>query len=118
MQAASDETTDNRVVWTCCKNNDGELGPRSAWERRSGLFALVHDFDWETFDAPEKDKRESITETDVAAIFKNGALTKTEAAKQLEDNTGAHRATCYRALNPDGRFAKHLCFKGERINWK
>ena len=60
MQAASDETTDNRVVWTCCKNNDGELGPRSAWERRSGLFALVHDFDWETFDAPEKDKRELI----------------------------------------------------------
>src|SRR5205085_7506447 len=25
MQAASDETTDNRAVWTCCKNNDGEL---------------------------------------------------------------------------------------------
>ena len=24
MQAASDDTTDNRVVWTCCKNNDGD----------------------------------------------------------------------------------------------
>ena len=30
MQAASDDTTDNRIVWTCCKNNDGELGRRSA----------------------------------------------------------------------------------------
>ena len=41
MQAASDDTTDNRIVWTCCKNNDGELGARSAWERRNGLFAPV-----------------------------------------------------------------------------
>lgn len=26
MQAASDDTTDSRIVWTCCKNNDGEMG--------------------------------------------------------------------------------------------
>jgi hypothetical protein len=118
MQAASDETTDNRVVWTCCKNNDGELGVRSAWERRNGLFAKVTDFDWEAFDASEKDRRELITETDVAAIFRNGALKKAEAVKQLESNTGAHRASCYRALEPDGRFAKHLVVEGEWISWK
>ena len=41
MQAASDDTTDNRVVWTCCKNNDGDLGKRSAWERCNGLFKPV-----------------------------------------------------------------------------
>ena len=70
MQAASDDTTDNRIVWTCCKNNDGDLGDRSAWERRNGLFATVTDFDWDTFDAPEKDKRELITETDVRAPFR------------------------------------------------
>jgi len=118
MQAASDETTDNHVVWTCCKNNDGELGARSAWERRNGLFAPVRDFDWEAFDAPEKDRRELITETDVAAIFRNGALKKAEAVKQLEWNTGAHRASCYRALEPDGRFGRHLVVEGERISWK
>jgi hypothetical protein len=118
MQAASDETTDNRVVWTCCKNNDGELGVRSAWERRNGLFAPVRDFDWEAFDAPEKDRRELITETDVAAIFRNGALKKAEAVKQLESNTGAHRASCYRSLEPDGRFARHLVVEGEGISWK
>ena len=50
MQAASDDVTDNRIVWTCCKNNDGELGRPSAWERRNGLFVPVEDFDWEAFD--------------------------------------------------------------------
>jgi hypothetical protein len=118
MQAASDDTTDNRIVWTCCKNNDGELGQRSAWERRNGLFAPVTEFDWEVFDAPEKDRREIITEADVRAVLENGALTKAEAAKKLETNTGAHRTSCYRALEPDGRFGKHLGVEGERLNWK
>jgi len=118
MQAASDDTTDNRIVWTCCKNNDGDLGARSAWERRNGLFAPVIDFDWGAFDAPEKDRREIISETDVRAVLENGALTKAEAAKKLEANTGAHRTSCYRALEADGRFAKHLLVEGERISWK
>jgi hypothetical protein len=56
MQAASDDVTDNRVVWTCCKNNDGELGSRSAWERRNGLFVPVEFFDWDAFDHPPKEK--------------------------------------------------------------
>ena len=45
MQAASDDVTDDRIVWTCCKNNDGELGKRSAWIRRNGLFDALTDFD-------------------------------------------------------------------------
>jgi hypothetical protein len=68
--------------------------------------------------APKKDRRQVITEADVAAIFKDGALTKAEAAQQLESNTGAHRASCYRALAPGGRFAKHLRVEGEKITWK
>ena len=32
-------------------------------------------------DAPKKDRREVVNEDDVAAIFNNGALTKTEAAE-------------------------------------
>jgi hypothetical protein len=43
MQHASDDVDEDRVVWTCCKNNDGELGARSVWERRNGLFIPVHD---------------------------------------------------------------------------
>jgi hypothetical protein len=118
MQAASDDTTDNRVVWTCCKNNDGELGHRSPWERRNGLFAPVSEFDWDAFDAADKDAREKITENDLAAIFHDGSLNKPEAVRLLEKNTGAHRASCYRALEPHGRFGKRLRFEGERITFK
>jgi hypothetical protein len=108
MQVASDETTDNRIVWKCCKNNDGELGRRSAWERRNGLFAPVVDFDWDDFDALEKDKREKITESHMRSVFADGPLTRQEAAKQLEAFTDAHSASCYRALEANGRFGKHL----------
>jgi AAA domain-containing protein len=118
MQAATDDTTDNRIVWTCCKNNDGELGKRSAWERRNGLFAPVTDFDWGAFDAPEKDRREVITEADMAAIFENGPLTKSEAREALEEATGAKRSTCYYALDLNGRFKRHLSYPGGKLTWK
>jgi hypothetical protein len=52
MQSASDDVNETRVVWTCCKNNDGKLGPRSGWERRNGLFVPVKDFDWDAWDHP------------------------------------------------------------------
>jgi len=68
--------------------------------------------------ALKRDRREVITEADVVAIFKDGALTKAEAAHRLESNTGAHRASCYRALAPDGRFTKQLRVEGDRLNWK
>jgi hypothetical protein len=54
MQAATDDVEDNRIVWTCCKNNDGELGRRSAWERRNGFFIPIENFDWETCDGAGK----------------------------------------------------------------
>ena len=96
MQAASDETTDNRVVWTCCKNNDGELGLRSAWERRNGLFVPVSEFDWDTFDNPHKDERVTITADDLTEIFENGEkqLTKAQAVKALKGLTEAGRTAC------------------------
>jgi hypothetical protein len=116
MQAASDDTTDNRVVWTCCKNNDGALGARSAWERCDGLFEPVADFDWQSFDAPEKDRRAVITEADVRAVFEIGALTRTEAREALEEITGASRASIFRALNPKGRFANLLKFEKGKVD--
>ncbi len=118
MQPASDDTTDNRIVWTCAKNNDGALGARSAWERCNSLFEPVAAFDWESFDAPEKDRRTVITEADVQAIFENGALTKTEAREALEERTGASRASIFRVLHPKGRFAKHLKFQKGKVDWQ
>jgi AAA domain/DnaB-like helicase N terminal domain len=119
MQAASDDTTDNRVVWTCCKNNDGRLGARSAWERRNGLFVPVSDFDWDAFDNPHRDDRVTITADDLTEVFENEKqLTKSEAVKALRALTGAGRTACYDALRPDGRFAKQLCESNGLLLWK
>jgi hypothetical protein len=69
LQAASDDVTDERVVLTCCKNNDGELGPRSAWARRNGLF-VPSDIDWEAFDHPDaKSNKYNGTIEDLFAII-------------------------------------------------
>jgi hypothetical protein len=58
VQPASDDVADERVVLTCCKNNEGLMGPgpRSAWRSQNGLFVAVEGFDWETFDHPESDQ--------------------------------------------------------------
>ena len=58
------------------------------------------------------DKREKITLNDLWEVWENGPLPRALAAKKLQHITGASRATCYRALEEDGRFAKHLRFEG------
>jgi len=55
MQHVSDTVDETRVVWTCCKNNDGELGKRSAWTRENGLFSHVPNFDWTSWDQDGKE---------------------------------------------------------------
>jgi hypothetical protein len=59
-----------------------------------------------------------VTETDLAAIFENGSLPRAEAARQLQSNTGASRATCYRALDLKGRFSKRLTDESGRLAWR
>jgi hypothetical protein len=70
------------------------------------------------FYASDKDGREVISESDVAAAFEGGPLTKAEAVKQLQSKTGASSASCYRALELDGRFAKHLRVEKGRLTWR
>jgi hypothetical protein len=109
MQAASNDTEDVRVVWTCCKNNDGELGARSAWERRNGLFAPVQDFDWKIFDG-DGEKRRGVSLGDLDALFDGGKrqLAKSNAVEQLMEQTKLGKTACYEALNPGGKFALNL----------
>jgi hypothetical protein len=59
-----------------------------------------------------------VTETDLAAIFENGSLPRAEAARRLQSNTGASRATCYRALHLKGRFSKRLTDESGRLAWR
>ncbi len=118
MQAASDDPTDAHIVWTCCKNNDGELGQRTAWERRNGLFAPVIEFDWTEFDRPTSD-RPVVTEADVAEVFQHGkrSVRKAEAVADLQERTGAGKSACYNALKLDGRFGKHLTEGEGLLTW-
>jgi hypothetical protein len=61
-----------------------------------------------------------VTESHLAEVFGNGAykLTRPEAAKRLEELTGAHRTSCYRALRLNGRFARHLRSDGAMLSWR
>jgi hypothetical protein len=109
MQAASDDTEDKRVVWTCCKNNDGELGSRSAWERRNGLFVPAADFDWKTFDG-DGEKRRAVNLDDLDALFDGGKrqLARNAAVEQLMELTQLKHTACYQALKAGGKFSQHL----------
>jgi hypothetical protein len=122
IQSASDDVSEERVVLTCCKNNDGQLGPRSAWIRRNGLFVRTEAFDWEAFDHPEdRDKEEKpIDETALAEIFENGqkAMKRLDAVGALATLTGRKRTACYDALNEkSGRLKKWLRLKGGLLHF-
>jgi hypothetical protein len=111
MQHASDDVAEERVVFTCCKNNDGQLGNRSVWIRKNGLFQNVPDFDWDSWDnADPKQTSQSVSKEAIAAVFENGRkrLTKGEAVEALMCITGKKKTACYSALNLYGRFREHL----------
>lgn len=118
LQPASDDTEDDRVVFTCCKNNDGELGGRSCWQRRNGLFVPA-EVDWNEFDGKTESKRRTITEDDLRTLFVGGkrSLALAFAAKQLEELTGACRAAAYNALKATGRFGHLLREADGLLSW-
>jgi hypothetical protein len=68
--------------------------------------------------ALKRDRREVIIETDVAAIFTGGPLTKSEAMRLLKANTGASVATVYRVFDGTGRFARHLRYEKGKLSWR
>jgi hypothetical protein len=116
MQSASDDVSETRVVWTCCKNNDGELGKRSAWTRCNGLFTPVSDFDWESLDNPEGEKR-VITAAIMADVFGDEELTRSEAKERIMAK-GFGPAAAYRALESPGRFSSNLSEpKKGKLKW-
>jgi AAA domain-containing protein len=97
MQSASDDVNETKVIWTCCKNNDGKLGPRTVWERRNGLFVPVKDFDWQAFDHPEQNKEFSPDLVVAWLAVLDQPATKQEIASGLVDS-GMSRATAYRLI--------------------
>ncbi len=119
LQPASDQPEDNRVVFTCCKNNDGEMGAPSAWTRQNGLFAPVAGFAWEEFHAAAPARR-TITSEHVSKALKHGKgpVLLSEAKQQLMEMTGAGQSAAYEALNLDGRYGVFLRSAGTgRLQW-
>jgi hypothetical protein len=97
-QHASDDVNENRIVVTCCKNNDGELGDRSVWERCNGLFNSVSGFDWKAWDAGEvEDDFPASKVAEILAKFVSG-LSQANLAKEIVAR-GIKRATAYRRID-------------------
>jgi hypothetical protein len=98
MQAASDDPEDRQVVWTCCKNNDGDLGPRSAWVRCNGLFEPLPDFDWESFDTPGNRKAASYAPAVEIVRDADEPPTKAQTVAELKKR-GVAQPTAYRWID-------------------
>jgi hypothetical protein len=102
-------------VFTCCKNNNGELGTATAWKRDGVKFVgPLANFDWETFNkggSGGAGKNMKIEESHLEEIFDGGRKwrKKDDAAKALIQLTGAGRSAAYNALDKvKGRFADLL----------
>ena len=116
IQPASDDTTDRRIVFTCCKNNDGEHVAPSAWELGNGQFKPVKDFDWDAFNSDGRSQKKGATEEHLREVFQDGdvrMLLKT-AAEKLQEVAGVGRTTAYAALKLDGEFGHLLDRRSDR----
>ncbi|MEI7733651.1 MAG: DnaB-like helicase N-terminal domain-containing protein [Verrucomicrobiota bacterium] len=120
MQAASDEVEDDRVVWTCCKNNNGELGARSAWHRREAGFTACPEFDWEQFDPAGETDVVSVTEEDMQTLFQGGRrhIARRQAVKELMERTRCCRAVAYQACSGQGKFGPRLTEDAGLLRWR
>jgi hypothetical protein len=103
LEPASNDTTDDQVILTCCKNNDGKLGAPSAWRRRNGLFDPAPDFDMEAFlTAPAEDakaKRPGIPyETIAKALRAMRCRSRTQVAMRLVNAGICERTKAFEIL--------------------
>lgn len=110
LQPATDDTTDNRLVMTLAKNNDGELGDRTAWERTESGFLPVLDFDWDEYEnAGKRERGRSITSEHIIRAFGDDSELKiSEAPARLQPLANVGRSAAYEALKVPGPFSDVL----------
>lgn len=102
MEAASNDEQDDRVVWSCPKNNNGRLGQRSAWYRTEARFEPCPDFDWDEFDADgraEPGRPASAAPEDYAALLPLEGLSHTAWLKKAIEELGVSKATFNRNIH-------------------
>ncbi|MDB6140559.1 MAG: hypothetical protein JWO94_3631 [Verrucomicrobiaceae bacterium] len=120
LEPASPHGDDNRVIFTCAKNNNGEMGTASAWHRQNGLFVACEDFDWEEGE-PEARARPIVELEHLRQVFHShgqAPLSRHEIVKALQAATGVSRSGAYEALQPHGRFRKHLSESEGRLSFQ
>jgi hypothetical protein len=111
MQPASDDVEDVRVVMTTAKNNDGQHGKPSAWERKAGWFEPVKDFDFTAFESGGAKREAKVREEHLREVFNEGRnwLSQKEAASRLQQIAEVGRSSAYDALKMEGgRFSTLL----------
>lgn len=105
LEAVTKNPEDNRVLLTCCKNNDGKEGSPTAWTRSNGLFAPELDFNVSEYLNGTKGK-ERVTASLLGEVlgydlFKN----KKEMVKMLEEEGIGKSSTSYKLLT---KFEEHV----------
>ncbi|MCB1099691.1 MAG: AAA family ATPase [Verrucomicrobiae bacterium] len=112
LEPASSDTSDDRVVLTCAKNNNGHMGESTAWHRRNGLFQECDDFDWsEYYGGSGGEPKKTVTLEHLAEVFGadgQNVLKRKAAVQRLKDVAGIGRTAAYDALKADGPFGAFI----------
>ena len=115
MQHASDDVCESRVVWRCCKNNDGELGARSVWERCNGLFSPVPNFDWSSWDEGEKAGLFTVEDVVKIVVLRPNGVRRADLAQEIEKTGKLSRSTAYRRIDQARDMGKIKFQKGTDV---
>jgi hypothetical protein len=101
LQSATDSPADNQLVMTCCKNNDGDLGPSRAWQPGDcGLYDKINDFDWDSFYNPfnkaQQTKAERWESVPAFILELGGQAKRSDVVSKIIDRFKVSKKTAYR----------------------
>lgn len=95
LEAASDRTDDPYVCLTCAKNNNGELGEPTYWERCNGAFAPVEP---EVLQLIEESEAESCPLQAVRDRLMEEPLSRKQLVDRFEGVRGMGRSKVYQIV--------------------
>jgi hypothetical protein len=103
LEPASTDVTDETVVLTCCKNNDGREGEPSAWYRRNGLFDPNPGFDMAAYlkGGDSEHGRKVSPEAIAKALRGMAGETRSRAAARLTEAGLCARTKAFEILKSD-----------------
>lgn len=84
LEAASDRTDDPYVCVTCAKNNNGEQGETTFWERKNGAFLPAKAEDFESAEGEGIDERNGL----VINALSQAPMTRNELVDRFRDQPG------------------------------